>query len=167
MFPHIITDYDTKLFKSVEGTFYRAIDPTYRSEVITGSRLAGRYSSSTQRTLYLSATREGMAASIGIHKKKRSTEQEVIELEVAGGRIFDLRDEDSCRSIGIELSDAISPWQELVAQELRPRSWDVRDRIIELGGKGLIDPSRQRPGLWHLVLFEWNKDTAPSVTVKT
>lgn len=28
---------------------------------------------------------------------------------------------------------------------------------------GLIDPSRKRPGLWHLTLFDWNRATKPSV----
>lgn len=39
----------------------------------------------------------------------------------------------------------------------------VRDRLIEVGVNGLIDPSRKSPGHWHLVLFRWNMAEAPSV----
>lgn len=30
-------------------------------------------------------------------------------------------------------------------------------RLIPDGARGLIDPSRKRPGLCHLVLFGWNR----------
>lgn len=152
-------------FMSVDGVFYRTIDTAYRSDAIAGSRLAGRYSSSEQPTLYLSATLEGMEAAIGTHRENRSSKQEVVEIEVVGDKIFDLRDMEACLAANIELSEALSPWQQLVAQEKQPTSWDVRDRIIDLGGKGLIDPSRKKPGLWHLVLFEWNRENAPTVRV--
>ena len=38
----------------------------------------------------------------------------------------------------------------------------MRDRLIEVGADGLIDPSRKSLGLWHLVLFRWNVADAPS-----
>lgn len=165
MSAQVIPDCDAGLFNRVQGTFYRTVDPKYRLQVIAGSRLAGRYSAIDQPTLYLSASREGMAAAIAVHKGSRSLKQEVIEVDVDGGGIFDLRSESASQAIGVELSDAVAPWQDLVAQGHRPPSWGVRDRIIELGGKGIIDPSRQKEGLWHLVLFEWNKGATPRVRV--
>lgn len=163
----VTPDNEARLFQRVEGVFYRTIDPKYRVQAIAGSRLAGRYSSPKQPTLYLSASREGMAATIAVHTSNRSSEQEVIEVEVDGRRIFDLRNGAACQAIGIEPRDAAAPWQTLVADGARPKSWGVRERVIELGGKGLIDPSRQCAGLWHLVLFEWNKDGARHVGVVT
>jgi pentose-5-phosphate-3-epimerase len=38
-------------------------------------------------------------------------------------------------------------------------------KVIEAGANGLIDPSRKRPGLWHLVLFRWNEANGPKVRV--
>lgn len=153
------------LFNEVRGVFYRTIDPAYRSSVIAGSRYPGRYSSIDQPTLYLSSTHAGMEAAIRVHKANRSQEQDVVEIEVDADRIFDLRDDEACAKAGINLSDAISPWQPLVAKGDRPKSWNVREQVIELGGVGLIDPSRQVSGLWHLVLFDWNRENAPIVTV--
>jgi RES domain-containing protein len=149
----------------IEGEFFRTIDPIYRCDAIAGSRLPGRYSSDKEPTLYPRATRAGMAAASDVHKENRSSDQEVTKIEVAGDHIFDLRNKDACLSVGIELGDALSPWQPLVALGKTPPSWNVRKRIIEIGGKGLIDPSRQISGLWHLVLFVWNQKVAPKVTV--
>ncbi len=153
------------LFNYVEGVFYRTIDPIYRDKIIAGSRLPGRYSTSEQPTLYLSATQQGMNAAINVHKANRSTEKEVRRIKVTGDQIFDLLDEAACKTANIELCSAISPWQPDVSEGRKPRSWAVRDRIIQLGGVGLIDPSRQIPGLWHLVLFQWNQENAPQVEV--
>lgn len=155
----------TKLFTSVDGVFYRSIDPRSKSQTIAGSRFAGRYSSDEQPTLYLSSSYDGVAAALMAHSHSRSEQQEIVEIHVAGEQIFDLRNQTACAAAHIKLEDAISPWQQLVAQGKRPPSWRVRDKIIALGGKGLIDPSRQKPGLWHLVLFEWNSKTSPSVKV--
>ncbi|WP_220034109.1 hypothetical protein [Curtobacterium sp. MCLR17_043] len=38
----------------------------------------------------------------------------------------------------------------------------MRDRLIDIGANGLIDPSRKSPGLWHLVLFRWSVADAPA-----
>jgi RES domain-containing protein len=154
-----------QIFTAVKGTFYRAIDPAYKSSVIAGSRLAGRYSTAQQPTLYLSATHEGMQAAIGVHEGNRAAEKQVVRINVTGTHIFDLRDAQACLSANIRPNDAIAPWQDVVNQGKRPPSWGVRDSIIALGGKGLMDPSRQKPGLWHLVLFEWNQKNAPRVEV--
>ncbi|PZF58148.1 hypothetical protein DEJ23_04395 [Curtobacterium sp. MCSS17_008] len=60
----------------------------------------------------------------------------------------------------------MAPWQQVVADGGVPTSWLVRDRLVALSAGGLIDPSRKRPGLWHLVLFRWNTDGAPDVQVR-
>lgn len=153
------------LLTSVSGTFYRTIDPAYRYSVIAGSRLAGRYSRLNQPTLYLGSSVEGMAASIAVHKNNRATAQEIIEIDVTADRIFDLRNAEACDAAGIKVSDAMSAWQDLVASGESPPSWSVRDRVVALGGKGLIDLSRQLPNQWHLVLFDWNQGTEPNVKV--
>jgi RES domain-containing protein len=78
----------------VTGRCLRAVDPAHREAALAGSRAAGRYSRAGTPTLYLSSSREGVAAA-------------------------------------------------MIA----------------------IDPSRKRPGLWHLTLFAWNAPGAPRATL--
>ncbi|MFM2475581.1 RES domain-containing protein, partial [Burkholderia cenocepacia] len=67
--------------------------------------------------------------------------------------------------LGVRLEDATAPWQAVVEAGGMPSSWRVRDALVAAGASGLIDPSRQSPGLWHLVLFAWNAPGAPSATL--
>ncbi|MBM7477075.1 RES domain-containing protein [Curtobacterium herbarum] len=100
------------------------------------------------------------------HKAARSAALEIIEVDVNAFGIVDLRDAAAVHAAGIDLADAVAPWQEIAARGGTPSSWMVRDRLIELGANGLIDPSRTSPGLWHLVLFRWNEPGAPSVRLR-
>jgi len=86
-------------------------------------------------------------------------------MAVEASAIFDLRDDRACEQIGIRRSDALAPWQELVANGGVPASWGVRERLEGAGANGLIDPSRAASGLWHLVLFRWNIPGAPIVEI--
>jgi len=147
---------ENALFSRVEGVFYRAIQPAYRDHAIAGSVVAGRYSAASQPTLYLSASVAGVDAAMIAHGGRDEPRREIILVDVSAADILDLRDENVCRAAAIKQSDAAAPWQEVVADGRHPRSWAVRERAIELGANGLIDPSRKSPGLWHLVLFVWN-----------
>jgi len=55
----------------IDGIFYRAIDPDSRAFALSGARLPGRYSSSLQPTLYLSASPEGVEAAMKSHTRGR------------------------------------------------------------------------------------------------
>ncbi|TPG07142.1 RES family NAD+ phosphorylase [Curtobacterium flaccumfaciens] len=150
----------------VQGTFYRAIDPRFHQFAIAGSRTAGRYSRAHEPTLYLSSSVEGVEAALLAHRGARSRVLEVIEIDVEASGIVDLRDPGTVAKVGIEIADAASAWQEIAASGGTPPSWSVRDRLLEVGASGLIDPSRKRPGLWHLVLFHWNEPGAPSARLR-
>lgn len=154
---------DQTIFTRIEGRFYRAVDRAYVDDPISGSRVAGRYSPPDRPTLYLSASPEGVAAAMQAHSRADAVERVVIALDVAAHGMFDLRDAEACARLGVAPADAFAPWQDLVAQGLRPSSWTVRERIEAAGANGLIDPSRTVPGLWHLVLFRWNQPAAPDV----
>ncbi|WIB00378.1 MULTISPECIES: RES family NAD+ phosphorylase [unclassified Curtobacterium] len=150
----------------VRGTFYRAIDPRFTQFAIAGSRTAGRYSRADEPTLYLSSSVEGVDAALIAHRDARASALEIIELDVEAAGIVDLRDPNALERIGIDLADAMAPWQHLADAGGTPASWSVRDRLIEVGATGLIDPSRKRPDLWHLVLFRWNEPNAPTVRLR-
>ncbi|MGY5956433.1 RES domain-containing protein [Kosakonia sp. BK9b] len=149
----------------INGIFYRAIDPLYREFALSGSSAPGRYSNSHQPTLYLSSSPEGVEAAMQTHKGNRSARLEIVKVRVIAHKILDLRNSEARRAAGIDLNDAISPWQEAVKEGGIPRSWHVRERLESLGMNGLIDPSRKAPGLWHLVLFSWNGSSLAQVSL--
>ncbi|MDT0277225.1 RES family NAD+ phosphorylase [Blastococcus goldschmidtiae] len=154
---------DDPLARTVSGTFYRAVDPAHRAAALAGSRSAGRYSPADVPTLYLSASREGVAAAMLAHTGARIPALDVPAFAVAADRIVDLRAHEALRSAGIDPADAAADWQEIVAAGGSPPSWRVREALERRGAHGLIDPSRRQPHLWHLVLFRWNGPVAPSV----
>ena len=158
-----MTSTDSTFTSRIRGTFYRAIDPKFREFAIAGSRSAGRYSRAHEPTLYLSSSVDGVEAAVIAHKDTRPVEREIVEIDVEASGIVDLRDANALEAAGIDLADAVAPWQDIAAAGGTPSSWAVRDRVLEIGANGLIDPSRKRPGLWHLVLFRWNQAGAPTV----
>lgn len=154
---------DSTSFCSVRGTFFRAVDPAFRLRALEGSRSAGRFSQPAAPTLYLSSSPEGVAAALLAHTDPESPPREVLAFDVAASRIADLRDGAAMAALGVDVEAAAAPWQDDVAAGQAPASWSVRERLVELGAHGLIDPSRKRPGLWHLTLFTWNAPGSPSV----
>lgn len=159
----MVTSIDSTFASAIRGTFYRAIDPNFREFAIAGSRSVGRYSRAHEPTLYLSSSVDGVEAAMIAHKDARSVALEIVEIDVEASGIVDLRDANTLEAAGIELADAVAPWQDIAAAGGTPSSWAVRDRLLEVGANGLIDPSRKSPGLWHLVLFRWNQADAPTV----
>lgn len=74
-------------------------------------------------------------------------------------KLFDLRS-DEARDVDRLASQS---WMNALSRGEEPWSWVAADKIRSLGYDGLIDPSRRRPGLWHITLFRWNDDNAPQV----
>lgn len=149
--------HEALVFTSVHGTFYRAVDPQFFTDALSGSRSAGRYSRAHEPTLYLSSSVDGVDTAMRAHRSSWVTGLELVNVKVQATRIVDLRDAATTAHLGIDLSGAMAPWQEIVAQGGSPPSWQVRDLVVRAGADGLIDPSRTSPGLWHLVLFHWNQ----------
>lgn len=151
------------LRRTVSGAFYRAVDPAYRASALSGSRSAGRYSPPDVPTLYLSASRDGVAAAMLAHRDERTPDLEVLRFKVEADRIVDLRDRAALESLGIDPADAAADWQGTVAGGEVPSSWRVREALESRGAHGVIDPSRRQPHLWHLCLFRWNSAGVPAV----
>lgn len=153
------------LWCAVDGVFYRSVSFAFRDMALAGSREPGRYSSASQPSLYLSASPEGVAAAMIAHAStdRRTTRA----FHVHATHIADLRAPEFLSAAGIDAADAMADWQPIVAAGGRPKSWDIRDRLEDMGAAGLIDPSRKRPGLWHLVLFRWNIDGGAPVVAAT
>lgn len=154
---------ESTVMHTVTGSFYRAVDPAYPYAALAGSRSAGRYSPPDVPTLYLSSSPEGVAAAMIAHVGDRTPDLEVLRFEVKAHRIVDLRDREASKSVGVNPADAAAEWQQAVGAGVVPSSWKVREALERMGAQGLIDPSRKQPGLWHLTLFDWNTEGAPSV----
>lgn len=97
------------------------------------------------------------------HTETRPSNLETLAFDVQATEIADLRQRELMASLGIDVDAAAAPWQDDFASGREPASWGIRNKLIELGAHGLIDPSRKRPGLWHLTLFDWNNGAGPSV----
>ena len=100
------------------------------------------------------------------HTQGRVAELVLLEFQVEAHNIVDLRDPAVLLAAGIDLADAVAPWQDIAKAGGEPSSWQVRRRLEALGANGLVDPSRKRPGLWHLTLFRWNGPDAPRVALQ-
>ncbi|MGJ9406379.1 RES domain-containing protein [Nesterenkonia aurantiaca] len=122
-----------------------------------------RKASRETATLYLSSSREGVAVAMLAHTSSASPDREVLSFEVAASHIADLRDRATMASIGVDVDAAAAPWQDDVTAGRTPDSWRVRETLLKRRAQGLIDPSRKRPGLWHLTLFPWNRPGTPCV----
>ena len=68
----------------------------------------------------------------------RSEALEVVAIDIEASGIVDLRDVNALEAVGIDLEDALAPWQRIAEADGTPRSWTVRDRLIEVGANGLI-----------------------------
>lgn len=147
----------------VSGTFYRAVAASALGDVLSGSVRSGRYSRIDQPTLYMSASPEGVTASMLKYRSGQTEPQMLAAIAVRDALVVDLRDIERCRAAGIEPDDAAADWETIAAAGGMPPFWKVRQRAAELGASGLIDPSRKAPGLWHLALFRWNTPGAPLV----
>ena len=102
-------------FSTVRGIFYRAVDPEYREFALSGSRTAGRFSPPETPALYLSSSREGVAAAMIAHTDNRARALEVLAFEVVASNVVDLRDHERLAVLGINTDGAPAPWQEDVA----------------------------------------------------
>lgn len=154
---------ETGAFRTVRGIFYRAVDPAFAAHALAGSTSAGRYSWPGASALYLSASREGVAAAMIAHREERSPQLSVLAVEVEATGIADLRDHQELARLGVDPAQAAAGWEADAAAGRTPPSWSVRTALEARGAQGLIDPSRRRPGLWHLALFTWNRPGSPTV----
>ncbi|MBO9424387.1 RES family NAD+ phosphorylase [Labrenzia sp. R4_1] len=156
----VITDLVVEL---VSRTFVKIINPGESALVLEKghvTRPPARFNRPGQDALYLSPDEPSARVAIGQYVTSDSRDRELITLKVSACKLLDLRDEDHSELYEL----ARQPWIAPLKNGLEPASWIAADLIRPSGYHGLIDPSRRRPGLWHITLFEWNAPGAPSVT---
>lgn len=150
--------------RAARGVFIREIAQDRVTEALAGSHAPGRYSRANQPTLYLSASRSGVEAAMRAHRERRP-QGAMLRFEVDAKDVFDLRKPEALARVRAECGDPLGDWQLALSRGETPASWRTRDWLESVGAAGLIDPSRQAPGLWHLVLFRWNQPGEPQVSL--
>lgn len=126
------------------------------------NRPAARFNRPGQDALYLSPDELSARVAIGQYVTPESQDRELITLSLSSCRLFDLRLPEHTDVY----EHAKQPWIAPLDAGREPSSWQAADHIRDLGYDGLIDPSRRRPGLWHITLFRWNEPDAPDVVIK-
>ncbi|MCV6576571.1 MAG: RES family NAD+ phosphorylase [Cohaesibacter sp.] len=96
---------------------------------------------------------------IGQYVKEETRNRLLMTFDVSLCRLLDLR-ADKAKDLHALASQ---PWLGALKAGQEPASWRAADMIRDLGYDGLIDPSRRRPGLWHITLFHWNRENKPQV----
>ena len=122
-------------------------------------RPAGRFNRPGQDALYLSPDALSASVALGGYAKPYDPPRVLVRYTVECCVLLDLRDP---RSAALH-ERARQPWRSALDHGEEPASWAAADVVRASGAAGLIDPSRRRPGLWHVTLFRWNEPGAPNV----
>ena len=150
------------MLTEVSGEFVKIVwadDPDIHLMRGAADRPPARFNRRGQDALYLSPDVESARVAIGQDVKADDPPRALLTFEVQRCALFDFRSPEA--SDLYEL--ARQPWRKLLREGGIPASWQAADKLREDGHIGLIDPSRRRPGLWHITLFRWNEPHAPDV----
>ena len=150
------------MLSDVSGTFVKIIwadDPDIHLTRGAPDRPPARFNRPGQDALYLSPDVDSAKVAIGQDVRAGDAPRAVLTFEVQNCSLYDLRSPEAANLY----ETASQPWRRLVAAGGEPPSWLAADRLRADGHIGLIDPSRRRPGLWHITLFRWNAPNAPRI----
>ncbi len=149
---------------TLSGIYYRMKFLHEAEDILNQVRSPeGRSHHGGQRALYLSETPEGCRIATRIYRQADDPARGIFPLSVEGGEVVDLRDLDACAALGIDRTHRQANWQTIRAKGLPSPTWDISDRVRELGLDGMIYESRSQPDLAHLTLFRWNDAGGPKV----
>jgi RES domain-containing protein len=151
----------------IEGRFYRAIKAEFVDRILdppppNGS---GRYHAPGQPALYMTVDPSWARFVADFNSDLDGARRVVLALEVDEALVFDQRDEQACIALGIDPRLSSALWRPLSLDGGRLPSWDNADAARSIGAEGIIDPSREILGGWHVVLFRWNELGGPSVRI--
>ncbi len=124
----------------------------------------GRFHYDGQNALYLSATPKGCVMATRRYMDITDPPRVLVPLAVYSDKIIDLRNAKATGAYQIDVSQRAVEWQNFHAQGKRSPTWDMSDRIRELGLHGMLYASRTDPRKTHLTLFAWNDSTGAAVT---
>lgn len=149
------------------GFFYRVVRQQQIENVLSPLNVnsAGRYHSPGQSILYMSPELEWAQSAISPYMLEDRHRRFVIPLRVENALVFDQRDAKACDALKFDPRESNMPWRAALKTGNRPPSWANSDAVRGVPADGIIDPSRNIPGGWHLNLFKWNTADGPQVIV--
>ena len=122
-------------------------------------RPAARFNRTGRDALYLSVDEASARVAMTRHARAGDPPRVLVRYAIGACRVVDLGHPEA-RALR---ERAAGDWRAALARGEEPESWRVVDELGRAGEVGLIDPSRRRPGLWHLTLLRWNEPGAPAV----
>ncbi len=150
---------------SIDGVFWRMMFTDWADAVLAPARSPeGRSHYNGQPALYLSATPEGCVVASKRYMSADDPERAIYPIHVVSDRIIDLRDPVATAYHDIDVTHRAAEWQSIRAKGLRSPTWDISDRVRDLGFHGMLYASRSDPSKTHLTLFNWNTDTGAKTT---
>ncbi len=150
--------------KTVSGTFYRIAFAQYADRVLDGVIYPeGRFHHDGQPALYASPSPETAAIAIDIYLKDNDAPRVMIPLAIENAKMADLRDPDTCATLGIDPVWPSVPWADQRTAGKPATSWKASDIVRDSGADGMIYASRRAPERWHIVLFRWNQPNAAMI----
>lgn len=152
--------------KLISGTFWRLKETARAGEILAPAhRPEGRFHHSGQKAIYLSETPEGCQVAMSYYARPGDPDQSLFALLLQNARVLDLRDAAQCGRLGIDPANANMRWQNERAAGNVASTWAISDAARAAGADGMLNPSRSRPDLTHLVLFRWNGPNEPVLTL--
>lgn len=155
------------IFRLISGRFYRAILAERVKAVLEppSPQSAGRYHRHGQPALYMSPEPEWAMRAVSGYMREDGKARMLVPLLVTEAMVLDQHDEALCDRLGIDRTQSNISWRTVLDEGSEPPSWRTADIARASGADGLIDPSRNIPGGWHLDLFRWNDLGGPKVEV--
>jgi RES domain-containing protein len=154
-------------WRELSGTFYRIVRPGEEQRVLDGaSSIEGRFHHSGQRALYMSPSAEDAGHAFARFVRAGDPPGVAVELVLSGAKVADLRNRHHCKALGIDPHDAAIDWIPQRNAGQPARSWRPADAVRSAGADGMIYTARSNPERWHAVLFRWNEDSGPKISVR-
>jgi RES domain-containing protein len=151
---------------AADGRYWRIISPRWAHAPLSGegaARHGGRWNRPGDAALYLS---EEIETAFAEYQQELGVRPGTFAaFDVVGARIADLGDSRTRATLEIAPMDLICPWKQIAfVDKSTPPTWAICDRL-RAEVDGLRVPSVQYPGGFNLVLWRWNTEGAPVVTV--
>lgn len=149
-----------------DGRYWRIVSPRWAHDPLNGegaARHGGRWNRPGDAALYLSQEIETAFAEyqqeLGVRPGTFAA------FDVISAAVADLGDGRTLAALDIAPADLICPWKQIAfVDKVAPPTWLICDRL-----RGEVDglrvPSTQYASGFNLVLWRWNTDGAPSVSV--
>lgn len=131
-----------------QGTVWRIIAADRAHDALAPARHpSGRFHHQGQVALYASLSAEGAAVAIRRYVLPGDGPRVIVPLAVDLARVVDLRGRPEGRAASVV-------WQDLHARGAPSPTWAYSDAARAVGAQALLYPSRSRPDLGHIVLFD-------------